>query len=190
MELPAGIPTVAIAGLFAFYIGMLSYVFRLSRDIEVDFQQVTLPNLKTREVNTIREFFETERSNKTSQTEQKPDSRGYQRIQQELQEKIRRIMEKSWANAYECYKIEDLLGRLIAREDKGRIFCIVSIILLIGSIILYMFPGKDISFYQILGILFLWFFPLIAIAILAIGNVMIGRNIRTAKKEIEKTWQF
>lgn len=190
MALPPGILTAGVPALTAFYGASFAYFFRLSRNADLDFHHGTLLAQKEREVNDMQEFIETEAGNQGGQGEQETSNRAYNRTREQRREKIKKMLESSWRIAYECYKIEDRLQRVMAREETGRIVSIVGIILVLCSAILSVMGVKDLFPYEEWVVLIMWFSPCLAVAILAIGNIRTLKSIRLAKGEIEKTWQF
>lgn len=191
MELPTGILTAGVAGLVGFYVAMLGYCFGLSKDADIDFQQGTLPSQKTRELDKMREFVEAEVANQGRLERQRTGDGAYNRAREQQREKIKKVIENNWSNAYECYKIDDRLQRMMAREEAGRIVSIVGIVLVFGSVILRVAVAKNLFPYQGWVILTtMWFLPCVVVAILAIDNVRVLRSIRLTKRKIEKTWQF
>ena len=175
MEIPLTLFGVFTGGLLGAYITILYRVFQFSKDLEIDFN-VTVQNLKNRELTKMKEFLEIELN------EVSPDTNN-------VQDRIKKLMEERWKNAYSCYKSEDLIDNLNRRESAGQIWCIIGIISVVLAFVIYILPWVSVNI-KIYPILVLWFLPLVAIALLFGKNVIIRRNIRDLKKEIEKIWLF
>lgn len=171
MEIPIALFSVIVAGLLGAYITFLYRLFLFSKDLDLD-KNVTLQNLKTRELNIIKEFFDSHMNNKIQIDQIKP------------------LMEERWKNAYLSYQMEDFIDNLEKREATGLVWSIIGIIGIVLSLVIYLLPWSCIKMFKIYPILVLCFIPLVVILILFIKNVNVRKQIRGIKKGIEKIWQF
>jgi len=184
MEIPLTLFGVLIAGLMGAYITMLYRAFQFSKDVETDLS-ITVQNLKIRELGKIEDFLKVESSEFSSHgfvltPEQKAA----------VQEKIKKVMEERWSNAYSCYQAEELADKLDKQESSGQLLCIVGVMCVLVSFIIYIRLLTKPNMLGMWIILALCFLPLIAIAWLFFSNVIIRRKIRNLKKGLEKIWQF
>jgi Flp pilus assembly protein TadB len=185
MEIPVTLFGVIVAGLLGVYVAIIYRAFQFSRDLETDFY-VVVQNLKTRELSKIIEFIEVE----TSEAPLAVDSELSSNQRRSREDRVKKLMEERWKNAYSCYQAEALINRLQRGESLTQKWCIGGIICVALSFLVYILPLVSKDILKICIVLLLCFLPLVIIAYLFFKNLSICHNIRNLKKDMEKIWQF
>ena len=185
MDIPVTLFGILVGGLLAGYAAILHQLFDFSRGLEADFR-VAVQNVKTRDISRIRDFMNTETSDARSETELE----AARPLARNGDHRAKGMMEKTWKNAYSCYKAEELVDKLHRREAAGQKWCIVGIISTVVSFFVYLLPSQSLATVRMCAVLFLCFFPLFVVASFFFGNLSIRSDIRSVKRELEGLWQF
>jgi len=156
MEIAVTLFGVLIAGLLGAYVAIIYRAFQFSRDLETDFN-VIVQNVKTRELSDIRDFVEGAISEGIWAANSKL-SPNQKRLRDE---RVKKLMEERWKNAYSCYKAEALIDKLQQRESRGQKWCIIGIICVLISFVVYLLPLGCVNTLKISGVLLLSFYPLL-----------------------------
>lgn len=180
MEIPLILFVGIAGGLLAAYITILAYLFQFSKDENIDFAK-TLENFRNREYERIELFVDDEIDQRESN--KIPKRNDYEKIRNKCNLRIKKIMGERWSNARNRFKTEEVVDKLNKNEDIGQFLCFGGIVCDVFAFILYVVPWLNThKLYVIMG---LWFIPLIVIACLFCGNVLIRRKIRISKRTME-----
>jgi len=191
--IPLGLFGPLVGGLFIVYLTIYSVVFRSIRELETDFTRVIVPNFKEQQSSKFLDFFSEEAGRYSAKiddlTQERITDVQFQSYKTELKGKIVATLKDFRKTFKDCLIAEILLNRIDSLEKRGRIWCVVGIILVLPSIAVYIVSKGTLKVHFLILIIILLAVPIFVCTVLAIINVRLTFKLRQKMKEVEQIWE-